>query len=135
MIRETNQRYAIRKALANAGRPLSVDEIFSLARTEVSGLGIATVYRNVKALQSEKQIVRVDVPGEPPRWELLQKDHHHHFLCESCDKLFKVNGCLVNFAALLPKGYTLSEHEILLRGYCDSCSKRLRSQKVGNKKA
>jgi len=37
----------------------------------VSGLGIATVYRNLKALQEEERIIQVDIPGQPPRWEMV----------------------------------------------------------------
>ena len=43
MKRDTPQQEAIRKALVNAGRPLSVEELFALAHREVTGLGIATV--------------------------------------------------------------------------------------------
>ncbi len=109
MRRDTQQRDAIRKALVSAGRPLSVDELFELAQNDVAGLGIATVYRNLRALQSERQIMRVDLPGQPPRWEVASGGHHHHFLCRTCDKLFEVYGCPDGMKHLLPEGYTLEE--------------------------
>jgi Fur family ferric uptake transcriptional regulator len=121
MKRETQQRQAIRKALSDAGRPLSVDELFELAKSEVEGLGIATVYRNLKALQSEGQVAQVDLPGEPSRWEAAPEVHHHHFLCRTCDKLFEIYACPENIRQLLPEGYTLEEHDVLLRGQCDAC--------------
>jgi Fur family ferric uptake transcriptional regulator len=110
MIRDTQQREAIREALVDAGRPLSVDELFKLAQNKVAGLGIATVYRNLKALQLEGQIVQVDLPGQPPRWEIAAASHHHHFLCRTCNK------------QLLPEGYILEKHDILLHGQCDACT-------------
>ena len=73
MIRVTHQRNAIRQVLQNAGRPLSPHEIFDMAQRKVSGLGIATVYRNLKSLQEEGAIVAVELPGQPPRWEVLRK--------------------------------------------------------------
>jgi len=124
MKRATQQRDAIRNAIYNAGRPLSVNEIFRSARNEVTNLGIATVYRNLKVLQEEKQIVQVDLPGEPPRWETTHSSHHHHFLCRTCDRLFEINNCLADITRLLPSGYTLEEHDILLRGQCDFCVKK-----------
>ncbi len=123
MRRETQQRNAIHKSFADAGRPLSVDELFKLAQNEFAGLGIATVYRNLKVLQKEGQINQVDLPGEPPRWE-VPASHHHHFLCRGCDKLFEVHGCPEDIKKLLPKGYILEEHDILLRGWCDACAGR-----------
>ncbi len=127
MKRDTQQRDAIRKTLVNAGRPLSVDELFELAQNEVAGLGIATVYRNLRALQSERQVEPVDLPGQPPRWEAVSGGHHHHFLCRTCDKLFEIQGCPEDIKHLLPEGYTLEEHDILLRGQCDTCTEKTNS--------
>jgi Fur family transcriptional regulator, ferric uptake regulator len=121
--RDTRQKNAIRKALFDAGRPLSVREILETAQNEVSGLGVATVYRNLKALQAERTIVHVDLPGQPARWE-LPEGHHHHFLCRVCDKVFEISDCPEDLVRLLPQGYTLEEHDILLRGQCDACSKK-----------
>ena len=44
MERSTRQRTAIRETLAEAGRPLSPQEILTAAHAQVPGLGIATVY-------------------------------------------------------------------------------------------
>jgi Fur family ferric uptake transcriptional regulator len=120
MVRSTQQRKAIYNALVNSGRPLSVNEVFELAKNEATGLGIATVYRSLKALQEEGQIDQVDLPGQPPRWE-VPASHHHHFLCLTCDKLFEIYACPDNIKRLVPKGYTLEEPYILLRGQCDTC--------------
>ncbi len=125
--RETRQKNAIRKAFFSAGRPLSVKEILETARNEVTNLGIATVYRNLKALQAEGSIVPVNLAGKKARWELSEVHHHHHFLCRVCDKLFEIPNCLENLSTLLPEGYTLEEHDILLRGQCDSCAKKSNS--------
>ncbi len=126
MKRETQQKNAIRRALLSAGRPLSVSEVFESAQVEAAGLGMATVYRNLKALQSEGLIIQVDLPGQPSRWEPVPEAHHHHFLCRTCDRLFEIEGCLKGLKHLLPQGYTLEEHDILLRGQCDSCTAKLR---------
>lgn len=127
MRRETQQRDAIRQALVDAGRPLSVNEVLASAQGEVARLGIATVYRNLKALQSEGHVVRVDLPGQAPRWEASCQSHHHHFLCRTCGRLYEVDGCPEGIESLLPQGYTLERHDILLRGLCDHCSARPRS--------
>jgi Fur family ferric uptake transcriptional regulator len=93
-----------------------------MAQRMVSGLGIATVYRNLKALQKDGSVVAVDLPGQPPRWEISPESHHHHFLCNKCDKLFEINACPDDLKHLLPDGYTLESHDILLRGQCKGCS-------------
>lgn len=114
--------------MSGSGRPLSVTELFALARSKVSGLGIATVYRSLKILEEEGKVRQVDLPGEPSRWE-LPGSHHHHFLCRTCDKLFEINACPRNIRKLTPKGYTVEEHDILLRGQCDVCAKAVTKRK------
>jgi Fur family ferric uptake transcriptional regulator len=128
MQRDTQQRDAIRKALATAGRPLSTQEIFTLARVEVSRLGMATVYRNLKSLQDDGQIIQVDLPGQTSRWEVAPENHHHHFLCRTCDKLYEIHNCPEGLSHLLPDGYTLEQHDILLRGQCDVCTRGIKSR-------
>ena len=127
MIRVTQQRDAIRQVMSKVGRPLSTQEIFALARREVPGLGIATVYRTINYLEEEGGIVAVDVPGQPPRWELTPESHHHHFLCNTCDRLYEVHACPEDLEHMLPDGFALEEHDILLRGKCAACAKKTRS--------
>ncbi|HXY75163.1 MAG TPA: transcriptional repressor, partial [Dehalococcoidales bacterium] len=116
MERTTQQRIAILNSLQNSGRPLSVNEILASAKNSVGGLGIATVYRNLKALLSESKVKRVELPGQSPRWEMVPEDHHHHFLCRTCDKLFEIHACPEDITRLLPDGYVLEAHDILLHG-------------------
>lgn len=127
MVKSTKQRNAIYDALANSGRPLSVDEVFKLAKNESIGLGIATVYRNLKTLQEQGRIIKVDLPGQAPRWEVIAS-HHHHFLCRNCDRLFEIYACPENIRQLLPEGYTLEEAYILLRGQCDICTNKTKAR-------
>jgi len=121
MMRNTSQRDAIRQVMVQADRPLSTGEIFDLARGRISRLGIATVYRTLKSLKEEGAIREVDLPGQSSRWEFANKDHHHHFLCRKCDKLFEIEGCPGDLGNLLPPGYALEEHSILLEGKCRDC--------------
>ena len=131
MVRNTQQGNAIRQALKKAGRPLSAQETLAMAQNKVPGLGIATVYRNLKSLQQDGSVVAVELPGQSPRWELSPEKHHHHFLCNTCDKLYEINACPSDLQRLLPEGYTLEEHDILLRGLCNDCS--INKRLTGNK--
>jgi Fur family ferric uptake transcriptional regulator len=122
-MRGTQQREAIRKVISEAGRPLSINEIFKSAKSSVDSLGIATVYRNLKILQSEGSIVQVVLPGQPSRWEIHPERHHHHYLCTACDKLYEIQVCSENLShLLLPDGYVVEEHDILLYGKCAACT-------------
>ena len=61
--RRTVQRTAIVAALEKAGRPLSPQEIRKGAARRAPGIGIATIYRNLKRLL-ETHIGRMIVRGD-----------------------------------------------------------------------
>lgn len=124
----TRQRSAIHEAMCHAARPVSPAEIMKSASRHVRSLSLATVYRNLKAMSEEGLVHPVNLPGEPPRYELREAaaHHHHHFHCESCDRVFDVTGCPPGLGALVPDGFTLRAHELVLYGRCASCAKEAR---------
>lgn len=120
-VRNTKQKDAIRLAFISADRPLSHDEALSLAQQQVGGLSIATVYRNINLLVEEKWLARVEIPGDTTRYEVAGKDHHHHFQCNGCGKLFELEGCSIELTHALPPGFRTTGHEFFIYGLCDSC--------------
>lgn len=122
MLRHTQQRTAIRSALARAGRPLSPQELLTEARREIPEIGQATIYRAIKAMVAEQLAVEVKVPGEPDRYEAAGKHHHHHFLCRACKRMFEMEGCPGNLQAMAPPGFSVEGHELTLYGHCPSCT-------------
>ena len=127
MQRDTVQRRAIRRALEESGRPLGALEVLAHSKRHAPRLGIATVYRALKALGAEGRVAVVDLPGEPSRYEAAGKGHHHHFLCERCGKAYELGGCLGGLSGLLPRGFRLTTHELLLHGLCAACARKKRS--------
>ncbi|MBI5084152.1 MAG: transcriptional repressor [Acidobacteria bacterium] len=120
--RHTRQRAAIRRAFEAQGRPLSAPEVLELARPEVPGIGAATVYRAIHSLLDEGFLAPVVLPGQPPRYELAGMAHHHHFHCTACGRVFDLAGCLSGLQALVPHGFRVSAHDIILSGHCPDCS-------------
>jgi len=87
----------------------------------VESLGIATVYRNLRTLQDSGWLEAVELPGEPARYEVAGKGHHHHFHCRDCDRVYEVDGCPGNLDEVTPQGFQLENHEFVLYGLCDTC--------------
>ncbi len=124
MERKTQQRDAIRRAVESAGRPLSPREILALARRRAKSIGMATVYRNIRAFVSEGVLTPVSLPGEAQRYEMAGKAHHHHFYCRKCDRVFEMDGCPDEIHRLAPKGFRVDGHEVTLFGQCIACGRR-----------
>jgi Fur family transcriptional regulator, ferric uptake regulator len=122
MKRDTEQRRAIRRVIEEAGRPLSPREVLAAARDHRAGLGIATVYRTLKTLVEEGALTQVELPGEAPRYETAGRQHHHHFHCRACDRVFELEGCPEGLRGLIPTGFSLESHEVVLYGRCAACA-------------
>lgn len=121
MTRKTAQRAAIADVFLQTSRPLTPQEILEFAQKQVPKLGIATVYRTVKSLTEEGDLVTVDAPGEPTRFENAGKQHHHHFSCRVCGRMFEMAGCPGGIAALVPEGFEMEDHEFIVYGRCKTC--------------
>jgi Fur family ferric uptake transcriptional regulator len=119
--RNTRQKDAIRAAFVETGRPLSPEEALSYAQRSVPEMSIATVYRNLKTMLEEGWLATVQLPGEPPRYELSGKAHHHHFRCDECRKVYEIEGCVPHLKTKLPRGFRAVSHEVLLYGLCAAC--------------
>jgi len=121
MVYITRQRDAVREILSASTRPLTAQEIWKAAKRRKPGLGIATVYRALKVMVENNEAKLVEIPGSAPHYEWHREHHHHHFLCESCHKVFELEGCVHEVVDLAPKKFKVKRHEIILYGSCDTC--------------
>ncbi|MBX3381397.1 MAG: transcriptional repressor [Phycisphaeraceae bacterium] len=133
MERNTKQRDAIKSVITEAHGPVSAREVFDLAQRRVRGMGMATVYRTLKSLVAGRGIVQVEMPGEPPRYEVAGKGHHHHFYCRACGRMFEVEQCPGDLSYLAPKGFKLENHDLLLLGLCADCASGAKPSRASGK--
>jgi len=121
--RSTDQKAAIRTFIEEVDRPVRVHEILRGAGESVPGIGTATVYRAVKAGLKAGWLVEVHLPGErSTAYEMAGKDHHHHFECRECGTVYDVDGCPGHLARLIPSGFVMEGHELVLYGRCKVCA-------------
>lgn len=121
MQRDTAQRRAIRDVFNQENRPLTPQELLEGAQATVPQMGLATVYRTLKSLTESGTVMVVDVPGEPQRYEIAGKDHHHHFSCKQCGRMFEMDGCPGDLERLVPDGFVMEDHEVFIYGRCSDC--------------
>ena len=126
--RNTRQRHAIRTVFETAARPLGIDEVLSAAQVAVPGMGVATVYRNIKHLVDSGWLEPVELPGEPPRYEPCGVSaNRHYFRCRRCQRVYRLaNGTVAGLNDLLPNRFELTEHQLILHGQCNECAEQSR---------
>jgi len=120
--RTTRQKEAIKAVLKEQDRPLLPEEIHQFALKLVPTVGIATVYRSIKTLIEDGQVCCVEIPGQSPRYEGTEKGHHHHFHCRECQQVFDLQKCVEGLRKLVPSGFQVTDHEIILYGLCNKCA-------------
>jgi Fur family ferric uptake transcriptional regulator len=123
MAYSTKQKSVLSDVIRHAGRPLTPGEMCKIARNKLPSLGIATVYRAIKQFIDEGSVRLVEVPGAPPHYESSARRHHHFFLCQQCQHIFDLIGCVRGVQSLAPKGFRVHGHEIVLYGECPGCFK------------
>ena len=113
------QQGCVLDAIQRAGRPLSADETRELLHH--TGIGLATVYRAVKRGVAEGVLRAVHLGGGGARYEAAGLGHHHHFECNQCNGVFCVEGCPRGLSQLVPPGFELRSHDVVLSGLCRNC--------------
>jgi Fur family ferric uptake transcriptional regulator len=101
---------------------LSIDEVLKAGRESVVSLNQATVYRNLKLLVQNGWLIKIHTPELGSLYEKAGKEHHHHFQCRSCDRLFEISGCAFNERGSTPPGFVTEGHEVYLFGICPACN-------------
>lgn len=121
--RTTRQRSALLAIIAREARPLSPYELHGLALRVIQSISQSTVYRNLRALEDAGEIRAVSIPAQSPRYEVAEvaAHHHHHFHCRDCDRVYDLEGCPGGLRGLLPRGFKLEDHTIMLAGKCSAC--------------
>jgi Fur family ferric uptake transcriptional regulator len=117
----TRQREAILNTLRRADRPLTPQEIREGANADSAGIGLATVYRALKTFMARKEVLLVEIPGNPPCYEPADRGHHHHFVCDRCRHIFDLHGCVQDLDTLVPRDFSVQRHDITLYGVCAAC--------------
>jgi len=124
-VHRTSQRRAILQALEEAPGPLTPQEVLERAAAYHRSLGLATVYRNLNAMEAKGYVSAVHLPNESTRFERARHEHHHHFACDSCGQVYELDAnCPVAVleGATLPGGFHVRDHSLTLYGSCPSCN-------------
>lgn len=122
-LRVTRQRVATLRALA-VHRHATVDDIVTSLRDELPKVSFQAVYLVVGDLVRAGLATRLDLPGQPSRYEPNRHDNHHHVVCTVCGRLEDVP-CAVGEAPCLEPSHAhdmqILVADVLYRGVCRSC--------------
>lgn len=122
-IKPTANRLLIVRTLVNAGRPLSMAEIESDAKT----IDKSIISRTLSLFRDKHLVHAVEAGGDSVRYELCRShfddehdDMHVHFYCERCHRTFCLDSPVPSVE--VPEGYLVTSVNYMIKGVCPECS-------------
>lgn len=120
-LKRTSCREGIINLMMQAGQALSEHDI----RDGLAGTyDRTTFYRSFKTLEESGIIHKIVLDSQKVRYALAGNDagqSHAHFHCTACQSVRCLSVAPVPPIAL-PQGYSMSEAEIILHGFCPICN-------------
>lgn len=122
--RMTPQRREIALAASAMQGAFSASELAQSVRAGSLGVGLATVYRAVTALEASGWIARAgDRDGAALYVCCSHEGHHHHLVCTGCGRVEHAACPVEPVLADVAKdtGFRVTGHDVRLYGVCRDC--------------
>ncbi len=121
--RHTAQRQSVLRAVKTSDSPMSAFQAFRAARALDRRIGIATVYRNLRALTRSGEIVVMD--GDDGARRYLGHSHHDAaFTCQRCGRVRRMSSRTLDgyVQRKMPGMQVVFFSRLQARGLCTSCA-------------
>ena len=122
MRRKSKQREAILRVLKGTDSHPTADWVYAQVRAEIPNISLGTVYRNLKLLKEEGQILELDLAGTG-RFDGNTRNHYH-FVCERCGRIFDLDEPVhkeQDERVAKKMGFKVLNHLLEFRGLCKDC--------------
>ena len=123
MYKHSKQRDMILDFLKSTKSHPTPEQIFDTLRQNYPDLGIATVYRNLKALLQQGCIRKLNVGETCDRYD-ADMSNHFHFLCEGCGAVSDIYPGELDVIFKNSGDISIKNFEIYGYGICAGCNKK-----------
>ena len=124
MQRLSSQRKAILDLVNTSSRHWDAEELARALAEAGESVGIATVYRGLAALESERLVESIQL-GNKKRYERADKAHHDHMVCTACGHIEEFAHETIEIlqqSVAEQKGFRLTGHQLVIYGLCRDCN-------------
>ncbi len=125
-IRPTAMRQLVLDVFMKSQYALSLSDI----EEELDYADKSTIFRTLKTFEEKKVIHSIDDGSGSLKYalchadcEIHHNDFHVHFVCENCKKTYCMNQISIPTVSL-PKDFTASSANMIVKGKCPNCSKK-----------
>ena len=119
----TRQRALILEIMRSTPGHLTADEIFAQARQRMPNIARGTVYRNLKLMEQDHEIARLEMPSGPDRYDRTTAPHGHLY-CDGCRSLvdIPVGGLVRELEAAI--GTEVRSYQLTVHYLCPDCRRK-----------
>ena len=121
--RKSKQKEAIIKVLRRTSSHPTAEWIYEQARKEMPGIGLATVYRNLRSLKEAGEISEMHIFSDAARFD-GNTNMHYHFCCDRCGKILDLDepiDATIETKIARRTGLKVTGHHLELAGLCLDC--------------
>lgn len=116
----TKQRLVILETIREIDCHMTAEEIYEATKKKLPNIAKATVYNNLKVLVQEGKIRRLQVAGEPDRYD-RNMIFHEHLVCEECGEMTDAWPGELKEGLEKKLGITITRYNLTLYHVCDKC--------------
>ena len=125
--RHTIQREIVLQEICQIQGHATADMIYDQIHKSHPSVSRATVYRNLKVLEKQGKVMRINIPDGADYYEVMKREHYH-IKCVCCGRIFDAS--LPNMPHLLQmgqeadQGFELFKCNLLFEGLCPDCREK-----------
>ena len=122
--RLTPQRMLILSIIDDSMGHISAEEIHQKVRQQYPFVNISTIYRTLNLLKKLRLVSETDLGEGYVRYELLERERHHHLVCRQCGQSFAFEHELLKplqRRLLRTYGFAADVDHFAIFGLCQRC--------------
>jgi len=103
----------------------TAEDIYKALLDSGEEVGLATVYRVLTQFEAAALVTRHHFESGQAVFELNQGNHHDHLVCVKCGRVDEFYDDIIEQQQkkiASDKGYTITDHNLILYGVCSKCS-------------
>ena len=125
MVKKTKQKEAILTVVRSTTSHPTADWIQNEVRKEIPNISLGTVYRNLRLLCENGEILELESSNTCSRFD-GNRDNHYHFRCNKCGCVFDIDEPVdkeMDERISQKTGFKVLYHRLEFRGLCKECQK------------
>lgn len=132
-MRYSRKRELIRDIVKGRSDHPTAEMVYKSARVLEPAISLGTVYRNLKQLADEGEIVTLETMDKKIHYDGCT-DGHIHFICKSCGKIIDYFKPMNIIEIVERDDIAVTDSKCVFYGYCKECNRvhRLINQKTAN---